>query len=100
MAGYSDRKVTVNIYGMSLGPGMKIDLESDLTRTIPKPEGTEYVINEKLAHGESKKTVTAREGYVVQTWKVWFQNGKEVKRELLFTSTYKAYQETVEYNPR
>ena len=29
-----------------------------------------------------------------------YQNGKEIKREKLFTSTYKAYQETIEYNPR
>ena len=100
VAGYSDRKVTVNIYGMSLGPGVTIDLESDVTRTIPKPEGTEYVVNTELAPGESKKTVTGREGYVVQTWKVWYQNGKEVRRESLYTTTYKAYKETVEYNPQ
>ncbi len=100
VAGYSSQKVTVNIYGMSLGPGVSIDLESDLTRTIPKPSGTEYVLNTSLAPGESKKTVTGREGYVVQTWKVWYQSGKEVRREVLFTTTYKAYQETVEYNPQ
>jgi hypothetical protein len=35
---------------------------------------------------------------VVDTWKVWYQGEKEVRRELLFTTTYKAYQETVEYN--
>ena len=100
IAGYSNRKVTVNIYGMSLGPGVKIDLESDLVRTLPKPGGTDYVINTALAPGESKKTVTAREGYVVKTWKVWFQGNREVRREELFTTTYKAYQEKVEYNPR
>ena len=37
--------------------------------------------------------------YVVETWKVWLKNGKETSRELLFTSTYKAYKETIEYNP-
>ena len=100
IAGYKDRKVTVNIYGMSLGPGVTIDLESELVRTIPKPEGTERVINTELAPGESKTTVTARQGYVVRTWKVWFQGGREVRREELFTTTYKAYQEKIEYNPR
>ena len=100
IAGYSKRKVTVNIYGMSLGSDVHIDLESELVRTIPKPEGTNYVINTSLAPGESKKTVTGRQGYEVNTWKVWYQGSREVKREVLFKTTYKAYQETIEYNPR
>ena len=100
VAGYSKQKVTVNIYGMSLGPGVKIDLESELVRTIPKPESIDYVINTALAPGESKRTVTARQGYVVRTWKIWYQGNREVRREELFTTTYKAYQEKVEYNPR
>ena len=44
--------------------------------------------------------MSAREGYVVETWKVWYRGNVEEKRELLFTTTYKAYQETVEYNPK
>ena len=100
VAGYSNRKITVNIYGMSLGPGVKIDLESDLIRTIPQPEGTNYVVNTSLAPGESKKTITGRQGYEVTTWKVWYQGNREIRREVLFNTTYKAYQETVEYNPR
>ena len=100
VAGYKNRQITVNIYGMSLGPGVKIDLESELVRTIPQPEGTNYVLNTDLAPGESKKTVTGRKGYEVTTWKVWYQGNREVRREVLFKTTYKAYQETVEYNPR
>ena len=100
VAGYSNRQVTVNIYGMSLGPGVKIDLESELVRTIPQPEGINYVINTSLAPGETKKTVTGRKGYEVNTWKVWYQGDREIKREILFKTTYKAYQETVEYNPQ
>ena len=100
IAGYSDRKITVNIYGYSLGKDVRIDLESKLIKTIPKPSGVNHVINTDLAPGESKKTVSAREGYVVETWKIWYRGNQEEKRELLFTTTYKAYQETVEYNPR
>ena len=100
IAAYSNRKVTVNLYGMSLGSGVRIDLESEVTKTIPQPQGTEYVINTDLAPGESKKTITGRKGYEVNTWKVWYQGNRETKRELLFKTTYKAYQETVEYNPR
>ena len=55
-------------------------------------ENTVPVINGTLA-------VSGRKGYVVETWKVWYQGTREIKRELLFTSVYKAYQETIEYNP-
>ena len=100
LANYANRKVTVNIYGMSLGADVRIDLESEVTRVLPQPEGTNYVLNSSLAPGESKKTVTGRQGYMVDTWKIWYQGSRETKREKLFTTTYKAYQETVEYNPR
>ena len=99
VAGYNKQKVTVNIYGMDLGPGVRIDLESDVIKKIPKPEGVNYVVNENLPKGEQKKTINGREGYEVQTWKIWYQGDREIKRESLFKTTYKAYQETVEYNP-
>lgn len=99
IASYADRRVSVSIYGMSLGVDTSIDLESVTTRTIPQPEGVKYEINTGLKPGESKRTVTGRKGYVVETWKIWRQGSNEIRRELLFTSTYKAYQETIEYNP-
>lgn len=98
VAYYQNRKVTVELYGMSLGEGITIDLESEVTQTIKPPEGIKYVQNTSLTPGTSKSTVKARTGYVVDTYQVWYQNGKEFKRELLCTSKYKAYQETVEYN--
>lgn len=98
VAYYEDRKVTVELYGVGLQDGMTIDLQSVVTRTIPAPEGTKYVLNTSLAPGETKDTVKARTGYVVETYQVWYKNGEEVSRNLLCTSTYKAYQKTVEYN--
>lgn len=100
VAGYSNQKVTVDIYGMSLGKDVTIDLESEVTEVIPQPSGTNYILNPNLTPGEKKNTVTGRKGYKVNTYKIWYQAGQEIKRELLFQSTYKAYQETVEYNPR
>ena len=99
IAGYANQKVTVSIYGMSLGVDTRIDLESVTVKTLPQPEGTSYVINTSLPAGQSKRTVTGRKGYVVETWQVWYQGDREIRREKLFTSTYKAYQETIEYNP-
>ncbi len=100
LAEYSSQKVTVNIYGYKADKDVKIDLESKQIRTIPKPTEVKYEINTDLQPGETKKTVKAREGYVVETWKIWYRGNREERRELLFTTTYKAYQETVEYNPR
>ncbi|MBR4082394.1 MAG: VanW family protein [Clostridia bacterium] len=98
IASYANRKVTVELYGCGLGDGVTIDLESKVLKTLNPPDEIKYVQNPNLPAGTKKNTVKARTGYVVETYKVWYQNGKEFKRETLFTSTYKAYQETVEYN--
>ncbi len=95
---YNNRKISAEIYGKTLGDGVSIDLSSTVVKTIEAPYEVKYVNNPELPPGTSKDTVKARTGYVVDTYKVWYQNGAEVKRELLHTSTYKAYQKTVEYN--
>ena len=48
--------------------------------------------------GKEEVTVKARTGYTVETYKVWYQNGKEVGRKRLHTSQYKMYQQTIQYN--
>jgi vancomycin resistance protein YoaR len=95
---YNDRKVTVEIYGMSLGDGVSIDLQSEVVKTIRPPSDVNYVQNSNLAPGTSKETIKSRTGYVVDTYKVWYKDGQEFKREKMYTSNYKAYQRTVEYN--
>lgn len=95
---YNDRKITVEIYGMSVGEGVSIDLQSEVVKTIQPPSDVKYVQNPNLAPGTSKETIKARTGYVVDTYKVWYKNGQEFKREKMYTSNYKAYQRTVEYN--
>ena len=98
IAGYSKLRVTVSIYGIKPDSGLEIELESRVVKTYPKPSGVKRVLNTSLAVGESKKTVSAREGYDVETWKIWKRNGVKVKEELFVKSKYKTYQETVEYN--
>ena len=98
VAWYDNRKVTVELYGHTLGEGITIDLESQVVQNIAKPRDINYVQNPNLAPGTRQTTVKAREGYVVETWQVWYRGGKEYQRNKLCTSTYKAYQETVEYN--
>ncbi|MGN0779775.1 MAG: VanW family protein [Aristaeellaceae bacterium] len=95
---YKNRKVTVELYGMGLGDGVSIDLESEVIRTIEPSSEIKYVQNTSLPAGTQKETVKARTGYEVVTYQVWYQNGKEYDRVQLCKSTYKAYQATVEYN--
>lgn len=95
---YADRLITVEIYGKTLGSGITIDLASEVTKTIKPPSDIRYVNNSNLAPGTSKPTIEARTGYEVDTYKIWYENGQEIKRELFCHSSYKMYQRTVEYN--
>lgn len=98
VAWYENKKVTVEIYGMSLGDGVTIDLESRCIQTLKAPSETREEQNTSLPAGTRQVKVNARDGSVWETYQVWYQNGAEVKRELLCTSTYKAYQKTIEWN--
>lgn len=95
---YNERKMSAEIWGMSLGEGVSIDLSSSVIKTMDPPVDIKYVLNTSLPYGSSETRVKARTGYVVETYKVWYKDGQETKRELLHTSTYKAYQQVVEYN--
>ena len=98
VANYANRKVTVEIYGMTLGEGVTIDLESKVTYTKEPPAEPKYVYDASLAVGKEEVSVKARTGYTVETYKVWYKNGQEFKREKLHTSHYQMYQKTIKYN--
>jgi vancomycin resistance protein YoaR len=95
---YADRLITVEVYGQSLGTGISIDLESETIRTMKPPNDIRYVNNASLSPGTSRETIQPRTGYEVNTYKIWYQDGREIHRELFCQSTYKMYQRTVEYN--
>ena len=95
---YKDRKMSAEIWGLSLGDGVKIDLESTIVKTTYPPSEAKYVYNPELPYGMSETTVKPRTGYVVETYKVWYKDDVETSRELMHKSTYKTYQEVVEYN--
>lgn len=95
---YDNKKTSAEIYGMSLGDGISIDLDSTIKKELVPPKDPEYVLNPNLSVGEQKQVVKPRIGYVVDTYKIWYENGNELRREKLHTTTYKAYQEKIEYN--
>ena len=98
VAYYSQRQCTVEIYGASLGAGMNIQLSTKLISTTEPPADPIYENNPLLAPGTVQEKKKARTGYVVETYKVYFQNGVEVRRELLCTSNYQMIQQVIEYN--
>lgn len=98
VATFADRKLTVDIYGNTLPSGTTIQLDSEIIETMNPPTEVLYVQNPELPVGTTQPTVKARKGYIVDTYKVYYQGSQEVQREKLFTTTYKSYQETVEYN--
>lgn len=94
----SAKTVTVEVYGMSLGDGITIDLESEVTYTREPPSETKYIYDPTMPYGTEEQTVKARTGYTVVTWRVCYDNGEEVSREELHTSNYPMYQKTVKHN--
>lgn len=94
----SAKTLTVEIYGRTLEGGKTIDLESTITYQKEPPPETLYVYNARLPYGTEKQTKKARTGYEIVTYKVYYQNGTEIGREKLHTSSYPMYQKTIEHN--
>ncbi|MDR2506103.1 MAG: VanW family protein [Oscillospiraceae bacterium] len=94
---FSNRTLTFEVYGLTLGEGKVIDLESVTTKTT-QPGEPVYTRNTGLAAGTSVTKINARTGYEVTTYKVIYQNGKEVSRDVFYRSAYRPYTKQVEYN--
>ena len=98
VAYYRQRQCTVELYGASLGPGRSIQLSTVLLSEIPPPLDPVYEKNPSLPPGTVQEKKKARTGYVVDTYKVYLQNGVESSREKLCTSNYQMIQQVLEYN--
>ncbi|MCL1796293.1 MAG: VanW family protein [Clostridia bacterium] len=96
-AWYENRKVTVEIYGYSLGEGVRIDLES-VTTYEKVPTEVVYTYNPNLSVGTTKQLKKPHTGYSVQTYKLLFEDDREVQREPFYKSEYPAIYEEYEYN--
>ena len=83
---------------MTLGAGVGIRLETEVTSTTQPPNEPQYTQNPELPAGTTQVLKKARTGYTVDTYRVFLLNGQEYKRELLCNSTYRMIQEVIEYN--
>ena len=77
---------TVSIYGLATDNEYNISIETEVIKSIPY--STEYRKNT----GKRSGTViqSGAKGYVVDSYKVYRQNGVEIKREKLSRDTYSA----------
>lgn len=84
----------VIFYGESLGSGMSYRLETVTVQTLLAPLEPEIRKDRKGDYvtyvDQQEVTRQARDGCVVESYRVLYQNGLEVSREKLFTDTYKA----------
>ena len=99
VAWYADQQVTVEIYGLMLENGMTIDLESTVTQTLKPSDEVLYTLDESLPVGTRKAGRKKRTGYVVDTYKIYKDaEGSELRREKLWTTTYRAQQDEILYH--
>ena len=95
---YQNRRVTVELYGAALEPGVTIELVTQTMSETPPPEEAIYEMNPQLPPGTVQEKKKARTGYEVETYKIYKKNGVEIKREWLCDSSYRMIQQVIEYN--
>ena len=98
VAWYADQKVTVEVYGQKLPPGRTIDLESVTTRETQPPSGVLMIHQPDLPPRTQRAGRDRRTGYLVDTYRVYYQDGVVTHRTLLWNTNYRAVQQEIFYN--
>lgn len=84
----------VDIYGMDMGSGISYDLVTETTEILPAPLEPEIRKDTKAQYvtytDDQYEYTSAKDGCVVKSYRVKYQNGQEVERTYLYTDTYKA----------
>ncbi|WP_276353639.1 VanW family protein [Cohnella caldifontis] len=91
-----DKHVTVKLFG-TMDESVSYRLETKTQQVVPPK--VKYVGNESVAPGEDKVLQQGEPGYVVDTYRIKLVNGREVSRERLPRSTYRAQEELIAVNP-
>ena len=84
----SNKKLKASVYGIPiLKDGIKLDLTSEVTQTIPIPDPT-YTEDPTLEYGQEVTVTTGLEGKKVTTYLITKQDGKQISKEVLHKSNY------------
>ena len=90
---------TVEIYGLARQDGMRVTLETELSEEpipSPTPKKPEYAAADaEHPAGTEEVIVKGREGLKYNTYRVFYKDDQEVRRELIRKSYYKPYAEQV-----
>ena len=81
----SGNRIHARIYGQKKDK-VKINLISEVLEVI-EPQ-TEIIKDPNLLYGETKVERDAKKGYRVSTYKVYYENGREIKREHISKDYY------------
>ena len=83
------------IYGKDTRPeGRTVEYESETIST--EPYETVYKENSELAAGTTQESGSPHDGVEAQLWKVVYENGQEVSREVFNTSHYEKSDQVIE----
>lgn len=97
-ASYADQKATVSIYGIPvLEDGVTWDLYSEKVGEVDPPEPT-YIEDQTLDPGTEKIEKAGTNGTTWVTYKVIYQDGKEVERIKDHEKTYKGHAAVIRRN--
>lgn len=83
---YTEGAITFNIYGHDTRKkGHSVEYVSKTTKTIPIKTATK---KDPTLPAGTKKVTRGHVGYVAELYKITYENGKQVSKELVHTSTY------------
>ena len=91
----ANNQLRFSIYGKETrDPGRSVEFESETLKT--EEYGVVYKENPEAALGSMKYSGSPHNGKTAQLWKVEYQNGEEVSREVINYSTYEKSDQIVE----
>lgn len=93
-AKFVDQNLTVKLFGQPLPDGMTIEVKNNVIKEID-PGPVEILYTSKLAAGTTQTVRKARTGYKVEVYRIYYQDGVEVKRTLVSKDTYPALSKIV-----
>ena len=84
---YNGGSITFNVYGHDTRPeGHRVEFVSEKIKDIPIKDT--LVKDSSKPKGYREVEDPGHEGHVAKLWKITYEDGKEVSKELLHTSTY------------
>ena len=93
---YANGKITFRILGQK-DPSMSIKIVTDNERTWER--GEERVVDTSLPPGETRVIEKGSRGHAIDTYRVVYKDGVEIRREHLNHSDYAGMVRQIAYNP-